>query len=452
MKRSMMLAGLMMFVMLMYVSLPARAAEQAVEGEQAPQRMLKLQAEPGQPGQPPMLRLREPGEDGQRRIIRLREPAGMQPPMLRLREPGGVQPRMLALRQPGGAQPRMLLQAGPGDAPRMLFAQAGPGEPGQPGPRMAVRQRMVKAAFLGVTTRPVMPELTAQLELPRGVGLVVTFIEPDSPAAKAGLREHDVLHKLGDQLLINAEQLSVLVRTYKPEDDVTLNIIRGGKKLDLTATLEEREVPELLPGGGQIHRMFPLEEHHVRPLPQREAAPRDRQDMEQQQRELLHRLEQMRHPEHEMNLEQLQQQIQQMIEGLMGELPGDMFEQPERMGQLPRGLGDMMQQQMQMHIGPGGAASMNMKWQDDEHVLSLQRQGDEPGKLTVTTRDGEVVYQGDMPKENELDQVPAEIRGKVARMIEMSQHHNFRIEIGPGLRGLPRPDSDADPLPAPRID
>jgi len=400
MKRSMMLAGMMAFAMLMYVSLPALAAEQAVEDKQSPPRMLKLQA--------------GAGEDGQRRIIRLREPGAGQP--------------------------------------RMLFAQVGPGEPGQPGPRMAVRQRMVQAAFLGVTSKPVTAELAAQLDLPRGVGLVVTFVEPDSPAAKAGLQEHDVLHKLNDQLLINAEQLSVLVRTFKPEDEVQLNVIRGGKPLALTATLEEREVPELLPGGGQIHRMFPLEDRDVQPRLRRDAAPRgDAEQLQERHRELLHRLEQMRQPEDEMNFEQLQQQIQQMIEGIMG---GELFPQDDRFDALPRGLGERMQQQMQMHIGPGGAATMNMKWQDDEHVLKLQRQGDDAGKLTVTTRDGVVVYEGDMPEENELDDIPVEIRGKVARMIEMSKNQNFRIEIGPGLRGLPHHDSerDADPLPAPRID
>src|SRR5687767_13080737 len=70
----------------------------------------------------------------------------------------------------------------------------------------------VKAAFLGVGVEKPSETLRAQLGLQEGVGLVVNLVEENSPAKGAGIRQHDVLHKLDDQLLVNEEQLVTLVR------------------------------------------------------------------------------------------------------------------------------------------------------------------------------------------------------------------------------------------------
>jgi membrane-associated protease RseP (regulator of RpoE activity) len=114
------------------------------------------------------------------------------------------------------------------------------------------RADMVKGAYLGVATTPPAPVLRKQLGLPPGTGLVVQFVVPDSPAAQAGLKEFDVLQKLDDQLLINAEQLSVLVRVHSPGEEVKLTIIRDGKPQTLAAKLTEHELEPLGDGGDMM--------------------------------------------------------------------------------------------------------------------------------------------------------------------------------------------------------
>jgi hypothetical protein len=99
-----------------------------------------------------------------------------------------------------------------------------------------------KVAYLGVETVPVDRTVSAQLGLPRDTGLVVRRVADGSPAATL-LKEHDVLTKLDDQILIDMHQLSVLIRSRKAGDEVKLTVVRGGKETTVKAKLGEREVP-----------------------------------------------------------------------------------------------------------------------------------------------------------------------------------------------------------------
>ena len=100
-----------------------------------------------------------------------------------------------------------------------------------------------KVAYLGIETMPVSRTVGIQLGLPRDTGLVVRRVA-DGSAAAAVLKEHDVLMKLDDQILIDMRQLSVLVRSRKPGDEIKLTVMRGGKETVVSAKLGEREVPK----------------------------------------------------------------------------------------------------------------------------------------------------------------------------------------------------------------
>lgn len=105
-----------------------------------------------------------------------------------------------------------------------------------------------KVTFLGVETGPLPEALASQLGLERDLGLVVRHVAEKSPAAEA-LKEHDVLTKFGDQLLVDARQLGVLVRAKKPGDEVKLTLFRGGKETVVSVKLGENEAPRVAIGG-----------------------------------------------------------------------------------------------------------------------------------------------------------------------------------------------------------
>ena len=98
-----------------------------------------------------------------------------------------------------------------------------------------------KVTYLGVETAPVPRALAAHLGLPPEHGLAVNAVAENSPAA-AVLKQHDVLVKFDDQVLVDSRQLSVLIRAKKPGDDVKLTFMRAGKEQTTTVKLGEREL------------------------------------------------------------------------------------------------------------------------------------------------------------------------------------------------------------------
>jgi hypothetical protein len=119
-------------------------------------------------------------------------------------------------------------------------------------------------AFLGVETETASPTLTEQLGLPSDTGLVVEHVVHDSAAASA-LKPHDILLKLDDQILIDPRQLSVLVRSHKVGDTVSVVYLRAGKQETAAIKLGRHEAPRISDWGGPGSEMFnDRDREHVR--------------------------------------------------------------------------------------------------------------------------------------------------------------------------------------------
>jgi hypothetical protein len=109
----------------------------------------------------------------------------------------------------------------------------------------AHNRAMEKAAYLGVRGSPIPAALRAQLNLQKGLGLVVDYVEPGSPAEAAGIKKYDVLQKLDDQILIDSYQLAILIRSYKSGDEIKLTLLQQGQPKVVSAKLVEKEVEVL---------------------------------------------------------------------------------------------------------------------------------------------------------------------------------------------------------------
>jgi len=92
-------------------------------------------------------------------------------------------------------------------------------------------------SWLGVAVEEASEALASQLGLAPGVGLLVTYITPDSPAAKVGLQKNDVLVEFEGQALVHPAQLRKLVQVRQEGDTVKLAFYRGGQKQTASVAL-----------------------------------------------------------------------------------------------------------------------------------------------------------------------------------------------------------------------
>jgi S1-C subfamily serine protease len=73
-----------------------------------------------------------------------------------------------------------------------------------------------------------------------GPGVRVTGLVPDSPAAKAGIREGDVVLRVGDAPIANLQEFSNVLRTLAPGQTVKVILRRGAEDVQVAVTLAER--------------------------------------------------------------------------------------------------------------------------------------------------------------------------------------------------------------------
>ena len=138
------------------------------------------------------------------------------------------------------------------------FAQAPPAPPQPPAPPRPPapigndKAPKVPAIYLGVETSQVPSVVSEQLGLSKGLGLVVEYVVPNSPAATAGIQQNDILRMLNDQILIEPSQLRKLLQTFSDGADITLTLLRKGQEQKVSVKLTKKEKPQrhsLAPGG-----------------------------------------------------------------------------------------------------------------------------------------------------------------------------------------------------------
>jgi len=89
---------------------------------------------------------------------------------------------------------------------------------------------------LGITVQNVTPEIAKGLGLKKETGVVVTRVEPGSPAADAGIQTGDVIHEVNRKPVKNVEDFIQKVEKAKDQDHVLLFLQRGQNNLFAAVT------------------------------------------------------------------------------------------------------------------------------------------------------------------------------------------------------------------------
>ncbi len=109
-----------------------------------------------------------------------------------------------------------------------------------------IAEGRVSRGYLGVKIDAATP-YAAALSLPRAQGALVEWVEPETPAARAGLRVYDVITKVDGKPVEDADDLVRHVSAHRPETEVMLDIWRDEMLIQVEVRLSERQLGKTQP-------------------------------------------------------------------------------------------------------------------------------------------------------------------------------------------------------------
>ncbi|MEZ5363978.1 MAG: Do family serine endopeptidase [Bryobacterales bacterium] len=105
--------------------------------------------------------------------------------------------------------------------------------------KQLVEHGRVERGFMGVGIQDISPAMEKTLDTPDSHGAVVTNVTADSPAAKAGLEQYDVIRSVDGQKIRDARELRLAVANHAPGDTVEVAVLRDGAAKTMNVTLGE---------------------------------------------------------------------------------------------------------------------------------------------------------------------------------------------------------------------
>lgn len=104
----------------------------------------------------------------------------------------------------------------------------------------------VQRAFIGVRITEVTQDIAKEKGLKEVAGIYVNEITDGGAAAHSGMKQGDIIQKIGDATVRNVPQLQEQVARYRPGDKVKVTVWRDGKQQVVDVTLRNRSgKPEL---------------------------------------------------------------------------------------------------------------------------------------------------------------------------------------------------------------
>jgi membrane-associated protease RseP (regulator of RpoE activity) len=96
-------------------------------------------------------------------------------------------------------------------------------------------------AWLGVSIQTVDEDLAEAFDLAADKGAIVNQVYEDSPADEAGIKEDDIIVRVGKVRITDEDDLIEAVEDAEPGDEVVLSLVRGGDEKELTVILADRK-------------------------------------------------------------------------------------------------------------------------------------------------------------------------------------------------------------------
>src|SRR5271166_6265677 len=95
-------------------------------------------------------------------------------------------------------------------------------------------------SYLGVHIDQVTPQTVSALKLPEPGGALITYIDQDGPACRAGLKNNDVVIEFNGTKVQSPDQLQEMIHSTAAGKTVNLTVFRDGQKKYINVTLGAR--------------------------------------------------------------------------------------------------------------------------------------------------------------------------------------------------------------------
>jgi S1-C subfamily serine protease len=105
-------------------------------------------------------------------------------------------------------------------------------------PRLLAKQ--LEPVYLGVDLSDLNEETRRQYDVDESRGVLVEFVQPDSPSDEGGLAFRDVVTTIDGRDVANLVQFDAALRAHKPADRVRLTVRRDGETRELSVVLGRR--------------------------------------------------------------------------------------------------------------------------------------------------------------------------------------------------------------------
>ncbi len=111
-----------------------------------------------------------------------------------------------------------------------------------------IKDGKVRRGMLGINIQNVTDELAKSLDMEQRSGVIVSNVRAGSAAEKAGLKRNDLIVAINGEKIDDSNVLRNKVASSTPGTEIKISVMREGKQVDLTATLDEFKLDSDAPG------------------------------------------------------------------------------------------------------------------------------------------------------------------------------------------------------------
>jgi hypothetical protein len=272
-----------------------------------------------------------------------------------------------------------------------------------------------EVAYAGLNVGPRFE--VANSPMPAGIGIRVLFIDPKGPSV-GKFEEGDILTRLDDQMLFNAEQFRSLVRTRKPGEKVKLTLVRGVEPQLLELVLGARPAERISAGRPGVIQT----PNGITIVPGGAIPP-----------EVLRQLQDMQSgaPPPPVRLPNPARDELRVQPGARSRIPS-----PDELRSQP-GAGPSSSHSFSFSFGNGAKSSSTSMASDGEGTVSLEEK-DGRKRAVVKNRDGKTLFDGDVTDQAAVEKLPGDVR----RRLKLVEGKGFTL---PGFPGNAAPAPAEEP-------